>query len=359
MLFSSLNILYGQAQIDTIVSKECNRYMLNKGTIGLSVGVIFNDKNFTFNYGLAKISGADAPTANSIYSIGSVSKTFIAMLLAKTVLEKQVNLQDDIRKYLPDSIMFDQLQFNQNPVRLINLANHTSRIPSQLAKLPQDWNKFSAYQKYDFKKAYTEDKFLQDLKDINLDTVPGYKYEYSNAGFKVLSIILENIYKMPFDQIINKYVCRDLKMNDTKVFLQKSEWQERFAGGSQDINILMSTKDIDDYTSGPGLYSTVNDMLRYLSYNISEENEAIKLTHKKTYTNDEKVEIGLAWRVDYTSDGETYFYHSGSGSGCTSICLFSPKKKIGIIVLANETSDQKKIIDLGISIFTEIASKKK
>ncbi|WP_447642865.1 MULTISPECIES: hypothetical protein [Chitinophagaceae] len=82
------------------------------------------------------------------------------------------------------------------------------------------------------------------------------------------------------------------------------------------------------------------------------------MTHKTTYTNNEKVEIGLAWRIDYTSDGKKYFYHLGSGSDCNSICLFSPAKKIGVIVLANETSDQKKIINLGISILTEIASNK-
>lgn len=56
-----------------------------------------------------------------------------------------------------------------------------------------------------------------------------------------------------------------------KFFCKKRKWQEQFNNDSQNVEVLISTKDIDDYTSGPGLYSTVNDMLRYLSYNISEK----------------------------------------------------------------------------------------
>lgn len=349
------NIVFGQSYIDTIVNKKAKQYMSNNDAVGLSIGVYYHTKNFKYNYGIEKLSNPEQPTEKSIYSIGSISKTFIAMLLANAVLNKHVSLQDDIRKYLPDSVNFDNLQFNQQPVRLVHLSNHTACIPSQLAKLPAGWNHFTPYQKYDFKKQYTKNLFLKDLQHITLDTFPGYKYEYSNAGYKVLSIMLENIYKLPYEELMNRFVTRNVSMNDTKVYLSKTEW-ERFASGSQDINLLTATKNIDDFTSGPVLYSTVDDMLKYISYNIEEKNKAIQLTHRKTFNNNEQVEIGLAWKIAYTPDGERYFYHSGSGTGCNSICLFSTTKKIGVIVLANETSDQKKIIELGTNILLQLAN---
>jgi hypothetical protein len=77
------NFLFGQTHIDSIVSKEAQQYLTNKGTIGLSIGVIFNNQNFTYNYGLSKLIDTKPPTEHSIYSIGSISKTFVSILLGK------------------------------------------------------------------------------------------------------------------------------------------------------------------------------------------------------------------------------------------------------------------------------------
>jgi serine-type D-Ala-D-Ala carboxypeptidase/endopeptidase len=343
--------LSGQSSVDSVVNKECLQYMHGYGPIGLSVGVIVRSHKHVYNFGVSELGSLKPPTDNSIYSIGSISKTFIAMLLAKAVKEKHIDLLDDIRKYLPDSMNFGNLHYGTYPVRLIHLCNHTSRIPSQLAELPVNWNSLTPFEKYDFKKSYTKIRFLQDLTKVKPDTIPGYKYEYSNASYKVLSIILEKIYQTPFDDLIKKYFAEDLNMKATKVFLDKADWQ-LFASGLQDKKVLMDIKGIDDFTSGPGLYSTVNDMLKYLSYNISGKDKAIKLTHSTTFSNSGNVEIGLAWRIAYSPEGEKYFYHSGSGTGCNSFCLFSPTKKLGIIVMANETSDQKRLIDAGMKIMS-------
>lgn len=348
----SFKIVVGQSRMDSIVNSEAKRYMSNKNAVGLSIGILFDDRKVSYNYGVKEKSQPEPPTENSIYCIGSISKTFISFLLAKAVLEKRAKLHDEIRNYLPDSIKYGNLQFGNSPIRLINLSNHTSGIPTQLAKLPANWNKFSVEEKYLFKKSYTKEFFLRDLATVQLDTLPGSKYDYSNAGAKLLSLILERIYRMPYNELVKKYIAHYLNMNDTKVFLDKQDW-ERFAVGGQDLNLLIRTKDIDDFTSGPVLNSTVKDMLKYLALNISERNAAIKLTHKTTFRNLEELEIGLAWRIKYTAEGEKYFYHSGAGWGCNSICLFSPAKKIGVVVLANETSDQDKIIELGTRILTQ------
>lgn len=346
--------IHAQHNPDTIVDSEAKVYMADKHAVGLSIGVIDHAKSYTYNYGLKNLLGPEQPTANAMYCIGSISKTFVATLLAKAVLGHKASLQDDIRKYLPDSINFDNLQYEQQPIRLIHLSNHTSRISSQLAHLPTNWNNFSVDEKYAFKKKYTQREFLQDLKSVKIDTLPGCKYEYSNAAVKLLSIILERIYQKPFAELIGKYFAGNLKMQDTKVFLDKTAWKN-FANGAQDLNVLMTTKDIDDFTSGPVVNSTVNDMLAYLFYQISEKDKAVQLTHKTTYTNADKVEIGLAWSIAYTPNGEKYFYHSGSGWGCNSICIFSPAKKIAVIVMANEAASQSKLIALGKNIFARMA----
>lgn len=344
--------LLGQAKLESIVKAESEQYLKNDGTIGLSIGVIIENKSHTFNYGVQNMTGPTPPTEHSIYSIGSISKTFIAALLAKAVLDKKLNLEDDIRRYLPDAQRFVNLEVNGNPVRLIHLANHTAGIPSQLTTLPSDWKTFTADEKYRFKKSYGKEDFLYDLSKIKLETIPGSQYQYSNAGYKLLSIILENIYQLPYEKLMEKYVSTAFKMPYTKVYLTKDEWN-LFANGKQDLKVLTETKNIDDYTSGPVLNSTVEDMLKYLSYQIHERKKAITMTHKTTFRNDAGVEIGLAWRKDKTDDGIPYFYHLGSGWGCNSIMIFSPEKKSGIIVMANETADQGKLAAMAENIFVK------
>lgn len=138
--------------VDSIVNKYALKYMNNKGAVGLSIGIIYKNKDFKYNYGTAYAADPGLPTENSIYSIGSIAKTFAVTILSKSVDEKKVNLQDDIRKYLTNSSKFDNLEYNGQPIRLIDLCNHTSGIPSQIARLPVNWNSLSPDEKYLFKK---------------------------------------------------------------------------------------------------------------------------------------------------------------------------------------------------------------
>ncbi|WP_126973950.1 serine hydrolase domain-containing protein [Gynurincola endophyticus] len=351
------NQSYGQSQIDTIVKNAVQQYITLNSMAGISVGVLLQDKKYTYNFGIATSATEKPPTENSIYSMGSISKTFITMLLARAVIDNKVSLQDDIRKYLPDSADFTNLEYNGSAIKILHLSNHTSGIPSQLATLPVQWNQYSVQEKYLFKKKYTIDFFLDDLKKIRLDTTPGIRYEYSNAGFKLLSLLLERIYKMPYEKLVQKFITNDFKMPATQVFLNEKKWK-RFAAGTQNPEILKTTKDIDDFTSGPSLTSSVNDMLKYLAINITQKNKAVLLTHKTTFINDDNIEIGMAWRITHTQNGDRYYYHSGSGWGCNSIILFSAEKRVGVIIFVNENTDQARIIATGINLLSQLITLK-
>ena len=77
----------------------------------------------TYNYGETAQGNGQMPDANSIYEIGSITKTFTATLLAYYANEGKVKLNDPITEYLPDSVATNkQLQ----SITLEMLANHTS-----------------------------------------------------------------------------------------------------------------------------------------------------------------------------------------------------------------------------------------
>ncbi len=142
------------------------------------------------------------PTANTLYEIGSITKTFTGTLLAQAVVEGKVNIDDDIRKYLSGS--YPNLVYKGHPVKLFHLINHTSRLPFllpnniNLSNFSQDTIPYivSAQQKN-----YSKETFLKDLHVVELDTIPGTKYGYSNASTQLLGFILEKLYKYVFDKL--------------------------------------------------------------------------------------------------------------------------------------------------------------
>ncbi|GAB3268729.1 hypothetical protein GCM10027347_38330 [Larkinella harenae] len=283
--------------------------------------------------------------------------TFAATLTAQAVLEGKCKLQDDIRKYLPDSLDFSNLSYQGWPIQLLHLCNHTSRIPAQLAPLPANWNSLSADEKYQYKKKYTAQAFLNDLQHLRVDTIPGTKYAYSNAAVKLLTLIVERIYQRPYAVLLEDYIQKEMGLQDTKLYLNALDWT-RFASGRQDKAVLIRTKDSDDFTSGPGLNSTLSDMLRYVAFQMAEKNKATTLTHQQTWEGSNDIRIGLIWRMGRLPNQETYFYHSGQGWGCMSFSIFSVQSKRGVVILVNDTMDQKSLIDLGERIFQELAAVK-
>jgi CubicO group peptidase (beta-lactamase class C family) len=70
------------------------------------------------------------PSQNTVYEIGSITKTFVSFYLANAVLEHKVSLDDDIRKYLKES--YPNLEYNGAPIQLVHLANTTSLLPDWL-----------------------------------------------------------------------------------------------------------------------------------------------------------------------------------------------------------------------------------
>ncbi|GAB3327565.1 hypothetical protein GCM10027299_28370 [Larkinella ripae] len=338
---------------DSILEKYATDYLKKEGTVGISIGLVNNGKTAQYHWGETEKGNRTAPDSTTLYSLGSIAKTFAATLLAQAVVDKKCTLRDDIRTYLPDRLDFSNLSYGGKPIQLLHLCNHTARIPSQLANLPANWNTRSPEEKYHYKKNYTAPDFLKDLQHCRIDTLPGTRYDYSNAGVKLLTLIIERLYHRPYAALLEEYGQKEIGLLNTKVFLSPSDWT-RFASGSQDKEVLIRTKDRDDFTSGPVLNSTVSDMLRYLTFQMTEKNRVVQLTHQKTWEDSNGIRMGLIWRLGRLTATEDSFFHSGQGWGCMSFCIFSVKRKTGVVVLVNDTTNQKRLIELGKRIFQEV-----
>src|SRR5437879_2959591 len=114
--------------VDSIVRHAANNFIASGARVGFSIGVIKNDSTYRYNFGVVRKDKKTTPTDQSIYEIGSVTKTFTSLLLAEAVIERKVKLSDDIRKYLKGN--YPNLQYNGKPIQLLHLVNLTSGLPN-------------------------------------------------------------------------------------------------------------------------------------------------------------------------------------------------------------------------------------
>ena len=312
---------------DIAIDKTVRKYFRNKNAAGLSLGVIKGKKITVYNYGESKKGSRQLPTANTYYEIGSITKTFTGTILAEAVLENKLRLNDDIRKFLKGS--YDNLQYQGQPIQVVHLSNHTSGLPG----LPGDFFNQVPYDAMNPYRNYNAQKFWNALRLIKLDNLPGTNQSYSNYGVSLLGFILENVYKIDYETLVRKFITNPLKMWDTKLSLNNTE-MKRFAEGTNKYGKPTSHWDIGPFSAAGGLRSTINDMMKYLQYQIAEKNKAVLLSHQLTRGSYEDGN-GLNWFIAKTLSGIKKYHHDGGTGGFRTMIMVLPELKSGYVLLTN------------------------
>lgn len=138
---------------------------------------------------------------SSIYRIGSISKTFTAVLVLKAVEQKKLSLDDKLSKFYPNII-------NANNISIRQLLYHRSGIASFTDQSDYlTWNTV----------AKTEKEMLAIITRAGSKFEPDSKAAYSNSNYILLSFILEKVFKANFAQIIQKHISQPLGLKNTAV----------------------------------------------------------------------------------------------------------------------------------------------
>ncbi len=328
-----------QTALDLKIDSIVNEFISNPINAGLSVGIIQNGATFFYHYGETKKETHQLPTNQTIYEIGSVSKTFTGLLLAQALSDKKITLEDDIRKFLPAKL--PNLEYKSNPIKIRHLVNHTSTIP----RIPVNLDKQPNYDPLNPYKNYTKAMVYDYLKNLRLDEMPGIVQDYSNTGMALLGIILENVYQQSYETLLQKYISTPFIMKNTFVNVPDNQIVN-FADGYNDKGSNTTHWDLGDQVGAGGIKSTIEDMTLYLNENITEKDSITAISHKVTYQKDKK-EAGLAWFIQPTKNSNTLIWHNGGTYGFTSFCGFIKEKKCGVVVLSNSGNS---VDDIAISI---------
>lgn len=284
---------------------------------GLAIGVSKQGKRRIFTYGTAK--------ADSVFEIGSISKTFTGLILAQMVFQGKVRLDEPVRLLVPPGVGGEP---TRREISLLDLATHHSGLPT----FPESFRIE--------KRNPCGDYHLNDLYAYitkrGLERPPDASFLYSNLGMSLLGQALAHHSETTYPNLLREQITSPLGLRDTVVSLS-TEQRTRFLQGLDAQDHPAQECSLDAFAGAGGIRSTAGDMLTYLEANLHPDrcpslSNALIESHRLRADAPAGMQIALAW-VYRPNDG--VYWHDGGTPGFTSEAFFSPKTDSAAVVLTN------------------------
>ncbi len=297
---------------------------------GISVAIVRDGETQFHDAGFAVRGGARA-SRNTVYEIGSITKTFTGLILSHAIQEKRVALTDDIRRYLPSG--FGNLAKDGRSITFADIVTTTSALPDNIP----DWHDALGnptpaelpLRITQFYKNYMPPDFLRDLAKVQLIDTPGREARHSNTASELLGILLSRIYGQPYPTLVTRYIEKPFGMRGGAGAISPA----LLAIGYTDK--AMPALSLPIVLPAGGLRYGTADMARYLRAQIVARDPAVARTQQRLWGTPDHQAIGFHWIIAKAADSQLYYRHSGGSFGCSSYCDFYPALRYGIVLLSN------------------------
>ncbi len=300
----------------------------------LAFGIVDGDKSEVAAYG--KLDEGNPPDGDTVYEIGSITKTFTATLLAQSVLAGRVALDTPVAQLLPD---FQIPSRNGMEITLGELGTQHSALP----RLPSNLRPKDAGDPY---ADYDAARLKAFLAGYQLPRDPGATYEYSNLGFGLLGYALAQSEHTAYGALIDQKILKPLGMT-TSDAVSSNAMRPHLAPGHNNRGGVAKNWHMDALAGAGAIHSTTNDMLRYLRANMGVDQsplaEAMKLAQQPRSDMNKTMRIGVAWMT--TRKG--IVWHNGETEGYRSFIGFTADGRRGVVVLS---STDAYLDDLGFAV---------
>ncbi|WP_406207331.1 beta-lactamase family protein [Kitasatospora sp. NBC_01560] len=290
--------------------------------------------------------GGGVPDAHTLFEIGSVTKVFTSLALARLVLAGSVSLDEPLADVLADALA-DALPPGATvpakrgtPITLQHLATHSSGLP----RLPAGMllpalltpNKPDPYRRC------TSAALLAGLARTRLHSEPGRGFRYSNLGAGLLGLALAHRAGTGYEELITREICEPLGLADTVITVD-GERSARLAQGHTSGRRAVPGWNLADLAGAGGLRSTAADLAILLRAQLASADDAplapaIALTREVEHRVNPFAWMHLGWlahRLHAQQGGHLQIWHNGETGGFRSLVAFDPEKQVGVIVLAN------------------------
>ncbi|WP_121965707.1 serine hydrolase [Myroides sp. N17-2] len=311
------NAQVNKQNIENAITKNALLLLEDKRFHSVSIAVLKDGESIVRHFGELSIGKGDKPNDSTLYELASVTKTFTGYVAAKSVLDKKIDLNDDIRKYLNEP--YPNLEYKGEPIKIKDLLTHTSGFPNFPLK------------------SDNKEAFFEGLKLIKIETKPGEVYSYSNTAPELTAYILEKVYQKSFEELVSDFVLKPNEMNQTKFTLNDSD-KANLVKGYNDKNELMPNFSRTLWGGISGLHSTTTDLIKYMKLQLDESNLVVNESHKRLYKEGNDFWEGYHWYI-LENDNQLIYRHHGGIYGMQNWFVIYPKQNMGISILTNTSFD--------------------
>lgn len=314
-------------EIDELVTQFSDYEGFNGAILVAHEGEIIYKKGF----GYANMEWEIPNTTTTKFRIASVTKPFTAMLIMQLVAEQKLQLHEPIAIYIPD---YPTPYGNQ--ITIHHLLTHSSGIPNNY-KSDKRLNQFPG------KKRLTTN--VAEFWNVPLEFSPGARFQYSNAGYAVLGLIIEKVTGKSYETVLNEQILSPLSMNNTGIEKHRPLLQQRASGYFKGFGNYYNANyiDLSGITAVGNMYATVEDL--FLLDKALYDNTLLSESYREIMFNSHIKDpdfghYGYGWELIDKPIGNTAktvktIGHSGAIDGFCALYTRIPETKSVIILLNN------------------------
>jgi beta-lactamase class C len=335
---------------------------------GMAVGIVTAGKSYTFNYGVTSTQTRKPVTDDTLFEIGSITKTLTATLASYAQVRGDLVLSDTTAKYLP---LLRGSEFGK--VTLLNLGTHT---PGGLAQqVPDDLG--------------NENQLLEYFRNWHPSCPPGTCRTYTNLGIGTLGLIAARAMGRSFEALMEQQLLPALGMRSTYVAVPEGRMADYAEGYTSEGSPVRITMRLLSPEAG-GMKSTAGDLMRLIEANMSlialdgKLQRAIVETHTGYFqagvmTQDliwEQYGYPVALQALLAGNSTAMLYNAtpvtriepptrpradvwinktGSTNGFGAYVAFIPQRRLGIVLLANRNYPISARVTAAYAVLTSLA----
>ncbi len=314
------------------VDQAMRAEMESQKVTGLAIGVIQNGRIvYVKGYGMADEKNRIPVTERTLFRWASISKTLTAVAAMQLFEKKQLDLQADIRDYVPE------FPNKGTPITARQLLSHQSGIV-HYANGPVVRTKASYDAEHPFEDVVTA---LDMFKESPLVNAPGTKYSYSSHGFILLSAVVQRAGRQKFADQVQERIARPLGMETLQPDYQWKSIPGRAIGYRKIGTKIVPSSDTDVSwkLGGGGFLSTIEDLARFAAglmqrRLVNSSTEALMWQPQRTAVGD-ATSYGLGFHVDAPANGRLRVSHNGDQEKSSCRMVLYPRERHGVVVFSN------------------------
>ncbi|AEG43209.1 serine hydrolase [Isoptericola variabilis] len=320
----------GDGRIDELLTRTAEQAARRR--VGVVVGHVAPDGTTTVRgAGRARLPDGGTPDARTLFEIGSVTKTFTALVLARAVVEGELSLDTPVGDLVPEVAGLGR---DGRLVTLGHLATHTSGLPR--THVPIVRGSLEMLRGKDPYRDVTEASTLAAVRAGRLRRTPGSgRPSYSNSGYALLGVALARHAGTTFGELVRTRVTDPLGLADTRTRHELTEDQAaRTARGHHRRRTPAAPWPLDGLPGAGALLSTAADTLAWARAHLDPPDgplgDAVRLA-----TAEHARRIGLAWQRTPGRGEDTLVWHNGGTGGFRSMVCLRPEAGDAVVVLTN------------------------